>query len=100
MPRTLARTTAFNIDNRFFPILTLYRCSSDEISAVVSFIQNRSMTVGIIGKPSSYINNTWSFSSIQARGFIKGSIVKIESTHDTHFVDELNAEFQKGVYMR
>ena len=100
MPRTLARTTAFNIDNRFFPILTLYRCSSDELSAVVSFIQNRSMTVGIIGKPSSYINNTWSFASIEARGFIKGSIVKIESTHDTHFVDELNAEFQKGVYMR
>lgn len=100
MPRTLARTTAFNVDNRYFPILTLYRCTSDEISSVVEFIKNRSMTVGVIGKPGSYVNNTWSFVSTVSRGFIQGSIVKIDSIHDTHFVDELNNEFQKGVYLR
>ena len=100
MPRTLARTTAFNVDNRFFPVLTLYRCSSDELLAVCHFIQNRSMNVGIIDNPSNYINNTWSFGITEARGFIQGSIINIESVHDTHFVDELNDEFQKGVYLR
>lgn len=100
MPRTLARTTAFNVDNRYFPILTLYRCSSDEFISVVNFIANRSMSVGIIDTPISYVNNTWSFASTTDRGFIQGSIIKIDSVHDTHFVDELNNEFQKGVYMR
>lgn len=100
MPRTLARTTAFNVDNRYFPILTLYRCSSDEIKAVANFIKNRSMSVGIIDNPRNYVNNTWSFATVEARGFIQGSIIMIDSIHDTHFVDELNNEFQKGVYMR
>ena len=100
MPRTLARTTAFNVDNRYFPILTLYRCSSDEVAAVVNFIRNRSMTVGIIDKPINYIDNTWSFGTTEARGFIQGSIINIDSIHDTHFVDELNSEFGKGVYLR
>lgn len=100
MPRTLARTTAFNVDNRYFPILTLYRCSTDEIASVVRFIANRSMSVGIIDKPGNYVNNTWSFVSTEARGFIQGSIINIDSIHDTHFVDELNTEFQKGVYLR
>ena len=100
MPRTLARTTAFNIDNRYFPILTLYRCSSDELLAVANFIKNRSMAVGIIDEPINYINNTWTFGGHSDRGFIQGSIINIDSIHDTHFVDELNSEFQKGAYLR
>lgn len=100
MPRTLSRTTAFNVDNRYFPILTLYRCTSDEIVAVVNFIKNRSMSLGVIDRPINYINNTWSFASTEARGFIQGSIININSVRDTHFVDELNSEFQRGVYLR
>ena len=100
MPRTLARTTAFNVDNRYFPILTLYRCTSDEFVAVTNFIKNRSMSVGIIDKPINYINNTWSFASVEARGFIQGSIININTKFDVHFVDELNDEFQKGAYLR
>ena len=58
------------------------------------------MTVGIIDKPINYNDNTWSFGTTEARGFIQGSIINIDSIHDTHFVDELNSEFGKGVYLR
>lgn len=58
------------------------------------------MTVGIIDEPGNYINNTWSFASVEDRGFIQGSIININTKFDTHFVDELNNEFQKGVYTR
>ena len=98
MPRTLSKTTAFNIDNRYFPVLALYRCSSDELVSVANFIKNRSMDVGTIGSPSNFVNNTWEFA--EDRGFMQGSIIYIDTIHDTHFVDELNKEFQKGVYQR
>lgn len=103
MPRTIARTTAFNIDNRYFPILTRYSCTSDEIKAVTEFIINRSMNVGIIGKPQDYIYNEWISPydiTKKSRGFIQGSIIHIDTSFDTHFVDSLNEEFRRGVYLR
>ena len=103
MPRTLARTTAFNVDNRYFPILARYLPTSNEINMVNNFINNRSMNVGVIDQPVNYINNRYSYDDYTEpsdRGFIQGSIIKIDSIHDTHFVDELNTEFQKGVYLR
>jgi len=62
------------------------------------------MNVGIIDKPANYIENRWDLliegERFQDRGFIKGSIIKIETDFDTHFVNELNREFQLGVFMR
>ena len=103
MPKTLVRTTAFNVDNRYFPIFSTYKCTEEEQSAVVSFIVNRSMNVGIISSPSAFIENRWhpySDGSDIDRGFIQGTIININTKFDTHFVDELNNEFQKGVYLR
>ena len=100
MPRTLSKTTAFNVDNRYFPVLTIYGCTEEEKKNVGDYILNRSMTVGVIGVPMDYIGNNWYYEGQMARGFIKGNIVKIDTIHDTHFVDALNDEFQKGVYLR
>ena len=97
MPHTLAKTTAFNVDNRYFPIFTVYDCTEEEKQMVIEFINRRSMNVGIIDKPANYVNNLWNYTS---RGFIQGTIVRIDSKHDTHFIDELNNEFQKGVFTR
>lgn len=104
MPRTIARTTAFNVDNRYFPIFTTYSCTNDEERAVAQFILNRSMTIGVVDNPSHYVNNDWTWDdgahNRHARGFIQGSIMWINTVHDTHFVDALNDEFSKGVYTR
>ena len=101
MPRSIAKTTAFNIDNRYFPILAHYTCTLTEKGLVEKFIQNHSMLVDAIGTPGSFINNTWTSSyGVADRGFIQGSIIKIDTVHDTHFVDALNDEFQKGVYTK
>lgn len=104
MPRSIAKTTAFNIDNRYFPIFATYKCTDYEKEAVAYFIINRSMTIGRIGRPSQYLNNDWTWDdgahSRHARGFIQGSIININTVHDTHFVDALNDEFQKGVYTK
>lgn len=103
MPETLARTTAFNIDNRYFPVFTIYYPTPEEVNYVVNYINNHSMSVGIVDFPRNYVNNRWESSygaELADRGFISGSIIKIDTIHDTHFVDALNDEFTKGVYLR
>ena len=101
MPRTLSKTTAFNVDNRYFPVFVEYGCTLLEHVAVMQFLQNRSMNVGVIDKPQNYVGTTWGDSwGYPDRGFICGSIIKIDTVFDTHFVDELNKEFQMGVYTR
>ena len=112
MPHTLARGTSFNIDNRFFPILTVYECTQQEMNYVNDFIINRSMAVGIIAKPQDFLGNEYEARITDEyginqpvegkvdRGFIQGSIVYIDTKYDTHFVDELNNEFSKGVFTK
>ena len=102
MPRSLAKTTAFNVDNRYFPILTYYLPTDREIAIVDQYINLHSMNVDADGKPIDYIYNRYgkNNSDFTDRGYISGSIIRIDTIHDTHFVDELNAEFQKGVYLR
>ena len=102
LPRSLAKTTAFNVDNRYFPILATYLPTEREIELVDEYINIHSMNVDAMGKPADYIHNRYckAGTTFTDRGFISGSIVRIETTFDTHFIDELNKEFQMGVYMR
>lgn len=112
MPHTLARGTSFNIDNRFFPILTVYECTQQEMEYVNDFIINRSMNVGVIAKPQDFLGNVYEARLTDEyginhpidgkvdRGFIQGTIVYIDTKYDTHFIDELNNEFSKGVFTK
>ena len=102
LPRSLAKTTAFHVDNRYFPIIVNYLPTDEEVKMVDEYINTHSMTVNAVGRPVDYIYNRYMKDGTvyTDRGFISGSIIKINSTHDTHFVDELNKEFQKGVYLR
>ena len=102
MPRSLSKTTAFNVDNRYFPILAYYLPTEKEANLVDQYINIHSMNVDAEGKPIDYIYNRYKRQgdTFTDRGFISGSIIRIETPYDTHFVDELNKEFQKGVYLR
>ena len=102
MPRSLSKTTAFNVDNRYFPILAYYLPTEKEADLVDQYINIHSMNVDAEGKPIDYIYNRYKREgdTYTDRGFISGSIIRIEVPFDTHFIDELNKEFQKGVYLR
>ena len=101
IPVSLAKTTAFNIDNRYFPIFTIYGCTNIETDRVREYIRQYSMNVGVVGIPGQYVNNYYDLEhGYEARGFMQGTILQIDTKFDTHFVDELNNEFQKGVRLR
>ena len=101
MPVSLAKTTAFNIDNRYFPVFTIYSCTNIEEDRVREYIRQYSMNVGVVGIPGQYVNNYYDLEhGYEPRGFMQGTILQIDTKFDTHFVDELNNEFQKGVRLR
>ena len=98
-PYSLAKTTAFTVNNKIFPILEYYTCSDEEKNLVATHIINYSMTVGAIGKLKNSIKNTWQYGGTCARNFIQGTFLKLkEISDDFHFADALNQEFNIGVY--
>lgn len=100
-PYSIAKTTAFTINNQIFPILEYYTCTDDEKDVVAHEIANAGMTLGIIDTLANYINNFWSFNGIEDRGFIKGKIIKVDGfAQDSHELTSLDEELQKGLYFK
>lgn len=54
LPQSLAKTAAFNANNRPFPFIEEYECSDDELRAFRRKIEYNGMTVGAVGAPSDY----------------------------------------------
>ena len=57
------------------------------------------MTVGVVGKISDYLGNTWSYKDIIAKGYIKAKLIRLEIPgEDYHIVNSIADELNKGVY--
>lgn len=102
LPNSIAKTTAYTENNKIFPILEYYTCTEEEKKAVASKIAFNGMSVGIIDKPINYLNNTWSYDTIQDKGYIKCKLIKLEGEQatDFHLVNMLGEELNKGVYTK
>lgn len=100
LPMSLSKTTAYNIDNKYFPFLEYYTCSDEEKKALANKIAYNGMTVMTIGKIEDYINNTWNYGDISSQGYIKGKIIKIENIdEDYHIINAIADEINKGVFI-
>ena len=59
------------------------------------------MTVGVNGKLSQYIGNSWTYDNIEDKGFIKAQLIRLEGVEDdTHVVNAIAEELNKGVYTK
>ena len=106
LPNSIAKTTAYNIINKIFPIIEFYECSPEEKKAVANKIAWNSMTVMAIGKISDYIGNSWKFTDpdngidISDKGYIKGSIIRLNINDDYHLSTDISEEINKGWYFK
>lgn len=99
LPYSLSKTTAFTFNNKIFPILEYYTCTDEEKFAVANEIANTGMTVGVIGQVQDYAFNTWSYKDIVSRNFVKCRLIRLEDIKDdTHLIDAISNELNKGVY--
>lgn len=109
LPQSLSKTTAYNIDNKYFPFLEYYSCTKEEKIALANKIVYNGMTVGVIGKMSDYINNTWSYTLTEdeetygpfvAKNYFKGKLIRLESINeDFHVINAIANELYQGVYI-
>lgn len=101
LPDTLTKVTAINENNKIYPFVEIYDCTDREKEAVANKIVWNGMTVGVIGKIEDYLDNSWSYNSIEDKGYIKGKLIRIENiADDTHMANAIADELYKGVYTK
>lgn len=86
---SLTRTTAYNINNKYFPYVEYYSCTDKERQALQDKIKYNGMTVGVIGTLSEYLNPT-------ETSFFQGQLIEIDITDDAHTAHEIARELQEG----
>lgn len=100
LPNSLARTSAFTVNNKIFPFLEYYTCTQEEKEAVANYIIYNSMTLGRVGLLSNYSNNVWEYEGRTAKNFVKGQLIRFDDLgEDTHIVNAIAGELSKGVYL-
>ena len=98
-PQSVGKTTAFTYNNKIFPILEYYTCTSEEKEAVANKIIFNSMTVGAIGKLRDYINNVWYYGDKKSKGYFKGRLISIELDEGDFTIQKAIAEeIYKGAF--
>lgn len=98
LPDTISKIDAFNNVFALWPIIEYYTCTEEEKKAVANKIAYNSMSVGRIGKIKDFKDNKWSYGDITSKGYIKGSLIRVDIDEDTHYINELANEIYKGVY--
>ena len=97
---SLTKVSAYNNNNKIYPILEIYSCTDREKEAFAKKIAWNSMTVMEIGKIEDYINNTWSYGDITSKGYIKGQLIRIDIDDDPHMANAIAEELNKGVFTK
>lgn len=100
-PQSLAKTSGFTKNNKYFPFIEYYTCTDEEKMLFANYIRNYSMTVNKYDNIVNYINNTFGYVGIQDRGFIQAEIIKATNFNgESHELVELNRELNSGVYFK
>lgn len=93
LPQTLSKTSAYNIDNKYFPFLEYYTCTDEEKQALRDQIKYTGMTVMRTGKIEDYLQEDYSY--------VQGKMIRIEGIDDDyHLVSNIADEIMKGVYIK
>ena len=97
LPQTLTNTSAFDINNKLFPFVESYQCTSTEYEACANKIRYTGMTVGVIGTIKDYLDSS-------EQSYIKADIIRFPESTNTYYMDNhmataIAGEIYKGVYI-
>ncbi|MBP5784626.1 MAG: hypothetical protein J6W16_03465, partial [Methanobrevibacter sp.] len=92
LPLGLAKTNYLTNNNKLFPFLEFYTCTTIEEEAVRSLLDYNGMTINRIGKISEFQSST-------KLPYIKAKLIRINTVEDAHQVKAISDELQLGVYL-
>lgn len=88
----LSKTTAFNINNKYFPYVEYWTCTPEEVEALKNKIKYNGMTIGVIGTLNDYLN-------IEGETFIQAQVIEIDINDDSHIANAIATNLAEGVRM-
>lgn len=88
----LSKTTAFNINNKYFPYVEYWTCTEEEVEALKNKIKYNGMTIGVIGTLGDYLD-------IKGETFIQAQVIEIDVNDDTHLANAIATNLAEGVRM-
>lgn len=90
MPNSVSKSSPFTNNNKIFPVLEFYRCTTQEEEALIEKLKYNGMTIGRIGKIKDWLLDDYSY--------IKGKLIMLDSIEeDYHTVVEIAQELDKGI---
>ena len=93
IPYSLAKTSAFTYNNKFWPMVEVYSSTSQEKNAFINKLKYDGMTVMKIDVISNYI-------SPFERRYVKGQLIRLDALRDdNHMAEAIFGEISKGVYL-
>ena len=103
MPHTIGKLSAFNNNNKLFPVLEYYTCTPREKDLFVNAIAYNGMTVMATGYIKDYLPNTWSYigqrETIRSKNYVKAQIIRLEELGDDfHVLNSITRELRQGAY--
>ena len=95
VPDTLAKVSAYNVNNKYFPIIEYYVCTNEEIAAFSEYIDEFNYRIDKLGTIGSCLE-----SRAKSLEYVRGRIVRFMEAVDPHIANEIYAEISKGVYFK
>ena len=92
LPNTLNKVSSIVANSKLFPFVEYYTCTNEERQALIDKLQYNGMTIGRIGKISA-------FKHPEGQTYVKGQIIRLTGKFDTHTINEIANEFNKGWYI-
>ena len=90
LPNTLTKISAFNPNNKLFPVLEYYTCTDVEKQALRDKVKYNGMTVMRIGKINDFVK--------EETTYIKAKPILLTNLHDDfHVAAELASELNMGI---
>ena len=95
VPDTLTKVSAYNVNNKYFPIVEVYESTSQEMDAFERYVHEFNSRIGILTTIKSVLQSRY-----KDREYVKGQIVRLPdgSGCEPHVANEIYAEIAKGVY--
>lgn len=93
LPESLAKTTAYTYNNKYFPFVEYYTCTDVEKKALQDKIKYNGMTIMRIGNIEEFLR--------EEETYIKGQLIRSESINcDEHELQAIAIELNKGLFMK
>jgi hypothetical protein len=93
LPNSITKTSALTYNNKLFPFVEIYECTDVEKEAYFKKIKYNGMSVRIIDEITNYLSE-------DASKYFRGRLIRMTNiAEDNHYVETINEELMKGVYI-